>query len=334
MRLALFKVFFDTAIVILFLFGPDPHLVVGTGPPFWLGPHANGSSQILLRLSIAAAREAREYSDELLYAGLLGFSYSWLQLPNLSISVGDLFRLFFQPYFLPTQPCLASWYIRRGKKEPTNLGVFIGTPKGRRIPGQAVLMRWWSGPPLLVIVSCPPEPAVQLSTTKASGTLLAWTPPGPIDARTPTKAEKRFFLSKGVHPDLFKNRRAYAVSDESAKLFDVSRKAFVELAGQFGLSEDDLSRITEAKRRLSAFRPSSYTERRAAKGLREFLGVASPKKQRGRPGRTTEDRLQMHRDADQLRGEGKNTDQIVRVLAQRYELKHSYVRRILEDARP
>jgi hypothetical protein len=40
----------------------------------------------------------------------------------------------------------------------------------------------------------------------------------------------------------------------------------------------------------------------------------------------------MHRDADQLRGERKHTDQIVRILGQRYELKYSYVRRILEDA--
>jgi hypothetical protein len=123
----------------------------------------------------------------------------------------------------------------------------------------------------------------------------------------------------------------YAVSDEAAKLFDVSTKAVVELAGQFGLGEDDLSRIAQAKRRLGAFRPSSYTERRAAKALREFIAVASPKK-RGRPGRTTEDRLQMHKDADKLRAEGKNTDEIVRALSQRYELKYSYVRRILEDA--
>ena len=203
----------------------------------------------------------------------------------------------------------------------------------RRIPGQAVLMRWWSGPPVLIIVSCPPEPAIQLRTAKASGTLDAWTPRGPIEVRTPTRAEKRFFLGKGVHPSLFKNRRAYAVSNEAAKLFDVNRKAFVELAGQVGLSESDLSRIAEAKRRLSAFRPGSYTERRAAKGLREFLAVASPKK-RGRPGRTTDDRLQIHRDADRLRGEGKNTDEIVRILGQRYELRYSYVRRILEDASP
>jgi hypothetical protein len=178
-------------------------------------------------------------------------------------------------------------------------------PTKHRISGQAMLIRWWNGPPVLVIVSCPPEPAVQLSTAKASGTLHFLTPRGPIEARTPTKAEKRFLLRKGMHPGLFKNGRAYAVSDEAAKLFDANTKAVAQLAGQFGPSEDDLSRIAQAKRRLSAFRPISYTERRTAKGLREFLAVDSPRKPRGRPGRKTEDRLQMHKDADQLRGKAK-----------------------------
>jgi hypothetical protein len=39
----------------------------------------------------------------------------------------------------------------------------------------------------------------------------------------------------------------------------------------------------------------------------------------------------MHTDADRLRQEGKTTDQIVQALAQRYELRFSYTRRILED---
>jgi len=42
----------------------------------------------------------------------------------------------------------------------------------------------------------------------------------------------------------------------------------------------------------------------------------------------------MHREADQLRQEGENTHQIVRALAQTYELRVSYTRRILEDALP
>jgi hypothetical protein len=132
--------------------------------------------------------------------------------------------------------------------------------------------------------------------------------------------------------DLIKSR-VFAVSNEAADLFDTKRKGFVELAGRFGLTEDDEDRILEAKRKLSAFQPASYTERRAAQGLRELLTCERPKKERGRPEKVTaEDRIQMHAEADQLRQEGNNTDEIVRILAQRYELRASYTRRILEDA--
>jgi hypothetical protein len=40
----------------------------------------------------------------------------------------------------------------------------------------------------------------------------------------------------------------------------------------------------------------------------------------------------MRRDALQLTQEGKTTDEIVRVLSQRYELRATYTKRILEDA--
>jgi len=124
----------------------------------------------------------------------------------------------------------------------------------------------------------------------------------------------------------------FAISDEAANRFETDRKEFVELAGKFGLGEADLSRIMEAKKRLGTFRPATFDQKRAARGLQALLGCEH-KKERGRPGKiTAEDRLQMHREADQLRQEGKNTDQIARVLAQRYELRFSYTKRILEDA--
>jgi hypothetical protein len=136
-----------------------------------------------------------------------------------------------------------------------------------------------------------------------------------------------------MHPGLFKSQRVFAVSDEIANRFDLDRKAFVELTAKFGLTEDDVSRIMEAKRKLSAFRPTSSTESRAAQGLRALLTCEQPKKERGRPGRVTAaDRGQMHAEEDQLRQEGKTTNEIVRILAQRYELRVSYTRRILEDA--
>lgn len=136
-----------------------------------------------------------------------------------------------------------------------------------------------------------------------------------------------------MHPGLIRNQRVYAVSEEAKNRFDADRKAFVDLATRLGLTEDHLSRIMEAKRKLIALRPASHAERRAASGLRALLTCEQPKKERGRPGKVSAlDRLQMHKDADQLRREGKKTDEIVRILAQRFELRLSYARRILEDA--
>jgi hypothetical protein len=196
-----------------------------------------------------------------------------------------------------------------------------------------MLVRWWTGPPVVVIAPNPPEPAIQMCTSKARGDLQAWSPMGPIEVRRLTKAEERFLLSKGMHPGLFSGQRVFAVSNEAANRFDTGLKTFMEIAERCGLSRDDLSRIAEAKKKLRAFHPSSLDERRAARGLREFLAVEQPWRGRGRPGRVTaDDRRLMHADARQLRQEGKTTDEIVRTLAQRYELRASYTRRILEDA--
>ena len=83
---------------------------------------------------------------------------------------------------------------------------------------------------------------------------------------------------------------------------------------------------------LSAFRPSNFNERRAAVKLQKLLAPEPLKKQRGRPGLTAQDRVQMHADAQQLKHEGMSTDEVVRASAQRYEVRLSYARRILEDA--
>jgi hypothetical protein len=201
------------------------------------------------------------------------------------------------------------------------------------LPGTAMLVRWWSGPPVLVIIPGPPERPVQLCTAKMRGTFQACIPMGPIEAREPTKVEKRFLLSKGMHPGIFRSHRVFSVSSEAAMRFDVDQTTFIQIAKTCGLSQDDLSRIAEAKKRLNAFRPASFSERRAAQGLREFLTPARSKRQRGRPGRiTAEDRVSMHNDALQLRRDGKTTQEIVRMLSQRYQLRASYTKRILEDA--
>jgi hypothetical protein len=191
------------------------------------------------------------------------------------------------------------------------------------------LIKWWKGPPVLIIV---PSDTIQIRTERARGYAMIWIPTGPIEARPLTKKEKRFLLARGMASSIIKDGRVLAVSAEAANRFETDRKANVELARHLGLSEEDLFRITEAKRRLNAFRPMNFDQRRAAQGLRALLTCDRPTRQRGRPGRVTAaDRIQMHQDANQLKQEGKTPAQIVRALSQRYELRISYVKRILED---
>jgi hypothetical protein len=205
-------------------------------------------------------------------------------------------------------------------------------PKGNRIPGVAALIRWWEGPPVLVIIPPASEPPIQLSTEKASGRLEKWVPKGPVDIRALTNKEKRFLLKQGVNPDLFESGRIFAVSSEAARRLDTDTKTFLQLAEKCGLNLDDLHRIGKARQKLSAFRPSNFNDRRAVRELWKVLSPEPPKRRRGNPGRvTSEDRRQIREDALQLRQEGRSTEEIVRALAQRYELRLSYTRRILED---
>jgi len=136
-----------------------------------------------------------------------------------------------------------------------------------------------------------------------------------------------------MHPGLFKSGRVFGVSIEAVDRLDTDTRVFKEVAAICGFDADDLSRLAEARKRLDAFRPSTFDERRAQRGLREFLTPERPKRQRGRPCTVTaEDRLQIREDARKLKQEGKTTIEIVLALAQRYELRASYVGRILEDA--
>lgn len=204
-------------------------------------------------------------------------------------------------------------------------------PQRMRISGSAILIKWWDGPPVLVIV--PSEQPVQLRTKRARGYPLIEIPRGPIEARTLNAKEKQFLLAKGVPGSLIRSGRVLAISNEAADRFDRERNAFVKLAKRFGLTEEDLRRITKAKYELNRFYPATYLQKKAARGLRTFLGCELPKKP-GRPGRVSmQDHVEIHKDADKLRQEGKSLDEIVRALSQRYSLSHSYTKRILEDRR-
>ena len=201
------------------------------------------------------------------------------------------------------------------------------------IPGAVMLIRWWNGPPVAVILPPGSEPALQLSTTKAKGRFEGWNPRGPIETTVPTNAEKKFLLAKGMNPELFKQGRVFWVSDEIANRFNSEGKEFLAFAEGLGLSESDLTRFVTVKNKLKAFSPSNFKERKYLRALTELLTLYPPQKQRGRPGRIkAEDRYLIRADAQDLRLEGKSIDAIVRILAQRYELRDSYIKRILEDA--
>jgi hypothetical protein len=204
-------------------------------------------------------------------------------------------------------------------------------PTRYKIPGIVMLIRWWDGPPVLIIA--PSDRPIQLRTDRARGYPMVSIPRGPIEPRALTNQEKKFLLRKGMYKGLFDEQRVFAVSDEIANRFEADRKVFVKFAAQIGLTEDDLLRITEAKRLVNTQQSSNYIEKRALSGLRAFLGCELVKKGPGRPSTiSSEDRAQMHRDAEQLRQDGKTTNQIVRILSQRYDVRMSYAKRILEDA--
>jgi hypothetical protein len=212
-----------------------------------------------------------------------------------------------------------------------NFRIFIGMQK-RTIPGAVILIRWWKGPPVAVILPPGTEPAIQLTTEKAAGALQAYAPRGPVEAMPLTTSQKHLLTKRGMNPQLFAEGRVFAVSDEIASRFDADGKASLDLARQIGLSVDDVARIHEAKRRLTAFQPKTFAERKAKRGLLELFTLRI-KNKRGRPGTiTTEERCQMGEDARKLRSQGKKQNEIVRILSQRYELRQSYAKRILEDA--
>ena len=104
------------------------------------------------------------------------------------------------------------------------------------------------------------------------------------------------------------------------------------LAAQCGLNEADLDKIWEAKKRLAFFNPSNHTERIAKRALESLFRLQASKKKAGRPGRiSAEERRELRQRAKVLEAGGQSRRDIVAQFAEEYELRYSYVRRILED---
>jgi hypothetical protein len=100
-----------------------------------------------------------------------------------------------------------------------------------------MLIKRWQGPPVLVIVPCPPEPSVAIGAPKGGGPVWCWIPEGSIAPRALTNAEKKFLLRQRMDGGLFKSGRVLAVSKEAASRFETDRKARVDLAKNVALTE-------------------------------------------------------------------------------------------------
>src|SRR6266568_5036441 len=131
-----------------------------------------------------------------------------------------------------------------------------------RILGSAILIKWWDGPPVLVIV--PSERAIQLRTERASGYPVIQVPRGPIEARTLEEKEKQFLVARGIPSSLVKSGRVLAISQEVANRFEAEREAIAKLAKRFNLTKRDVTRLTNAKYELNRCLTVTYCDGRFA----------------------------------------------------------------------
>jgi len=203
-----------------------------------------------------------------------------------------------------------------------------------KFPGSAMLIRWWDGPPVIVLI--PSSEPVRIRNKTSPIALQMKIPLGAIRGTPLTKERKQFLAKQGMDPELIARGFVFDVSKTLASQFDRERDASISLAKRCGLNRDDLDKILEAKKKLAVFSPSNRIERLAKKGL-EYLLSSFPGKGRtkaaGRPTRITADERQELRErADKLEAAGQNRRDIVSQFSEEYELRPSYIRRILEDA--
>ena len=213
-----------------------------------------------------------------------------------------------------------SWRI------PTKPMDFIET----NVQGAAMLVRWWSGPPAIVIV--PSSEPVCIRKGDGPIQVSCKVPLGTMRGFPLTEKRKQFLVKQGMNPELIEKGYVFDASDALASNFEKEGEAFISLAERCGLSQDDLNKIQEAKKRLVSFNPSDHTERMAKRGLESLFSLKKRAKSAGRPKRiTAEERRQLRQRAEELKAAGRSRDDIVAQFSEEFELGHSYVRRILED---
>jgi hypothetical protein len=201
-----------------------------------------------------------------------------------------------------------------------------------KVQGAAMLVRWWSGPPAIVVV--PSSEPVCIRKGEGPIQISCKLPLGAMRGFPLTEERKQFLVKQGMNPELIEKGCVFDVSDALASNFDKEGDAFISLAERCGLTLDDLNKIQEAQKRLASFNPSSHTERIAKRGLVTLFSLKEQAKSAGRPKRiSAEERQQLRQRADELKAAGRSRDDIVAQFSEEYELQLSYVRRILEDRR-
>jgi hypothetical protein len=199
-----------------------------------------------------------------------------------------------------------------------------------KVQGAAMLVRWWSGPPVIVFVPSSEPVCIRKGDGPIQVSLKV--PLGTMRGIPLTEKRKQFLVEQGMNPELIEKGYVFDVSDALASNFDKEREAFTSLAEQCGLTLDDINKIQEAKKRLDSFNPSNHTERIAKRGLESLFSLKKRAKSAGRPKRiSAEERRQLRQRADELKAAGRSRDDIVAEFSEEFELQHSYVRRILED---
>lgn len=204
------------------------------------------------------------------------------------------------------------------------------TKKIYRIPGAAMLIRWWEGPPVIVFV--PAGKPARIRKGQGPIPLACKVPAGAMRATSLTPERKRFLLKQGMDPELIKNGCVWDVSDILATQFEEERKATEALAAKCGLEPADLTKIVEARMKLAAYQPSGRLDQIAKHGLESLFYPKPRRKEAGRPSRiSATERQQLRQRGDQLIAAGQKREDIIAQFAEEYGLRLSYVRRILED---
>jgi len=137
-----------------------------------------------------------------------------------------------------------------------------------------------------------------------------------------------------MNPILIESGHVLDVSDALASQFQKEREAVISLAKQCGLTSDDLDKIYDLKEKLAEYHPSDHTGRMAKRALGTLFSSKGYSMGAGRPKRiSTDERRQLRERAEKMEGAGQNRREIVAQFSEEYELRLSYVRRILEDRR-